>query len=106
MMKKSLIGAIVLSMALAVPVFAADNTAPQKGATGAGFEERKADVLKRIDARMARIQQEKDCVNAAKSHDELKACRDKYGPPGGHQGMMKGPMGPGGSGHPGGQTAQ
>ena len=87
-MKKALIGAILISLAFALPAFAAEGNEPQKAA-GPRFEERKAEILKRIDERRA-------CVQAANNHEDLKACMEKFGPhnpqggPGG-QGRMGGP---------------
>jgi len=75
-MKKTFIAAAVLSLAFAVPVFAADGGQPQKG-QAPSFEQRQAEVLKMIDARAAGIQDERSCVQAAKNLDDLKACRDK-----------------------------
>lgn len=31
-----------------------------------------------IDKKMENLKQEKDCVSAAKNHEELKACKDKF----------------------------
>lgn len=52
------------------------------------FSERKAKLLKLIEQRRARLDQEKTCVEAAKTYDELKKCRPE----------PRGPMGPGGPG--------
>jgi len=59
------------------PAFEADN-APQFNGAGPSFEQRKSDILKHIDERIARNQEEKSCVQAAKNHDDIKACRDKF----------------------------
>jgi len=65
---------------------AADN-GPQKNGPGENFEERKAEVLRRIDKRIARNQEEKACVQAANNHEALRACREKFKPerPEGHE---------------------
>jgi hypothetical protein len=65
------------TMLLAVPAFAADNSSQPKG-PGPNFEQHRAEILKRIDGRIARNQEEKSCVQAAKNHDDIKACRDKF----------------------------
>jgi hypothetical protein len=75
-MKKTLI-AMAVSILFAAPAIAADN-APQAKGPDQNFEQRKADILKRIDERIARNQEEKACVEAAKNHDDLKACREKF----------------------------
>ena len=67
----------LITLFIAVPAFAADN-APQPKGPGPNFEQHRADILKRIDARIARNQEEKSCVQAAKNHDDIKACRDKF----------------------------
>ena len=101
-MKKALISAIVITLAFALPAFAAENNQPQQ-ARGPGFEERKAEILGHIDERIARNQQERACVQAAKSREDLKACRDKFGPPD-RQGGPGGQGRPAGRGGPGGQA--
>ncbi len=98
-MKKAFSIAIAITLAFALPALA-------QQARGPGFEERKAEVLKHIDERIARNEQEKACVQAAMSHQDLMACKDKFAPPnrqggpGGPGGMGMG--GPGGQGRPGG----
>jgi len=73
---KTVMIAMAVSILIAAPAFAADN-APQPKGPGPSFEQRKSDILKHIDERIARNQEEKTCVQAAKNHDDLKACRDK-----------------------------
>ena len=75
-MKRTFIAAAVLSLAFAVPVFAADYGQPQQGQT-MNFDQKKAEILKMIDARATGIQDQRSCVQAAKNHDDLKVCRDK-----------------------------
>lgn len=69
--------AVAVSILFAVPVFAVDN-APQPKGPGPNFEQRKAEILKRIDGRIARNQEERACVQAAQNHNDIKACRDKF----------------------------
>lgn len=75
-MKTKIISA-VFAMFLAVPAFAVDNSSQPKS-PGPNFEQHRGDILKRIDARIARNQEEKSCVQAAKNHDDVKGCRDKF----------------------------
>ena len=42
------------------------------------FEAKKAKVLKHIEQRIAHNTEEKACVQAAASHEALKACREKF----------------------------
>jgi hypothetical protein len=107
-MKRAVIAAIVLSMVFALPAFAIESNeppnVPSKGPPPS-FEQRKAQLLKNLGERNTRLQQEKDCVEASKKDDDLKACREKYGPSYGPGGL--GRMGrPGGPTSPGGQTPQ
>ena len=94
-MKKAWIMAIAATLALSLPAFAADNTQPQQ-AKSSSFEEMKAGILKHIEEHLAGVEQEKACVQATKSQDDLTTCRDKYGPPR----PQGGPGGPGGQGGP------
>jgi len=96
-MKKAFIGAIVITMAFALPGLAAENYQPQQ-ARGPGLEARKAEVLKHIDERIAGIEQVRACVQAANCREDLRACKDKFGPPdrqGGPAGQGR-PVGRGG----------
>jgi hypothetical protein len=98
--KRAVITAVILSMVFAAAAFAAESNEPPQG-PAPSFEQRKAEVLEFLDQRITRQQQEKACVEAAKNPDELKACREKYGPPNRPGGPVR-PGGPGGHGAPGG----
>ena len=77
-MKKTVIGlAAALSLAFAASAFAAEGTQPSTG-TPPDFEQMKAYRLQKIDDRMNSLQKEKVCVKAAKSQDDLRACRSKH----------------------------
>lgn len=39
------------------------------------FEQKKAEIMQRLSAKFARVQAEQACVEAATSHDALKACK-------------------------------
>ena len=69
--------AVAVSILFVAPVFSADN-APQFKGPGPNFEQRKSEILKRIDERIARNHEERSCVQAAMNHYDLKACRDKF----------------------------
>ena len=62
-MKKAIVIAAI-SLALAGSAFAADAGKPEN------FEQKKAEVLKLLD-------EAKTCVQAAKNHDDFKACKEK-----------------------------
>lgn len=79
-------GAAVLSLVCAVPAFATDvSQTPAEPAPT--FEQLKADHLKKIDERLNSLQKEKTCIQSAKTHEELRACRLK------HKKEMKGQRG-------------
>ncbi len=99
-MKREVIAALALSLAFALPAFAAESNEPPKG-TPPTFEQRKAQYLKNIDERSARLQEEKTCIQAAKSENDFRACRNKFGPP--HTPPF-GPEGPPGMARPGGPS--
>lgn len=77
-MKRIIVAAALL--VAASTAFATD--APPPGGRGMGpgpnFDKVKADVAGRINARIARNQEELSCVQAAKNHADLKACREKF----------------------------
>jgi hypothetical protein len=75
-MKTALIAAI-LTGALIVSAFAADSDTNPQG-LGQDFEQKKSDVLKHIEQRIARVQEEKACVQSAKAHSDIRACREKF----------------------------
>ena len=75
-MKRTIIAAAVLSLAFAVPVFATEGGQPPKG-QAPNFEQKQAELLKNIDARIASLQDDRACVQNAKSNEDLKACKDK-----------------------------
>jgi hypothetical protein len=76
-MKKALIAATVLSLACGLPTFAADIAQPPQ-APAPNFDQRKADILKMIEGRINSLQDEKNCVQAAKNHEDLQVCREKH----------------------------
>lgn len=77
-MKRALITA-VLAVVFITPAFAADTPATTKG-PGHGIEQKKTEILQHIQERITNSQAEMTCVKSAQSHDELKACREKYRP--------------------------
>ncbi len=76
-MKTITIAVILVSMGFLTPAFAQDNQ-PRKG-PGPDFESRKTQILQRIDERLKGLQDKKDCIQAARSHDDLKSCMEKFG---------------------------
>ncbi len=100
-MKRAVIAAFVLSLAFALPAFAAESNEPPKGAAPT-FEQRKAQYLKSIDERSARLQEEKTCIQASKNENDFRACRNKFGPPHAPPFSLEGPPGMARPGSPGG----
>lgn len=92
-MKTALL-ATLLMWVFAVPAVAADRQESVQGldqpvtdranrSPGAGqsVEQKKAEIIQHIEARLTSSQAEIVCVQAAQSHDELRNCREKYRPP-------------------------
>lgn len=75
--------ALVLAFALmgATSVFAQQGTPPggDEGKTGPNFEQRKANILKRMEARMQQLQKTHDCVQQAQDGAALRACDPRHG---------------------------
>lgn len=91
--------AVALVLVFALPVFAVDVSKTPAG-TAPTFDQMKADRMKKIDERMTSLQEEKACVQAAKTQDDLKACwvkhKDEMKEHRGDMKMKGGPGGPGG----------
>jgi hypothetical protein len=74
---KTKIISVFIAMLFAFPAFAVDGTTLPKPA-GPNFEKHKSEIISRIDARIARNQEEKSCVQASQNPADIKACRDKF----------------------------
>lgn len=77
-MKTVLITSAFISIC-AIQAGAAELTTNQQG-SGKNIELKKAEILQHIQDRITNSQAEIACVKAAQSHDELKACKEKYRP--------------------------
>ena len=42
------------------------------------FEQKKAQILRHLDQKIAHVQEEKACVQSAANHDAMKACRERF----------------------------
>ncbi|HTN94746.1 MAG TPA: hypothetical protein VMJ33_09205 [Gallionella sp.] len=76
-MRRAIIAAVLLSLAYAVPILAAEGGKPTSAPVQT-FEQRQAEMLKFADQRIAILQEGKTCVKAAKKDDDLNACREKF----------------------------
>jgi hypothetical protein len=76
-MKKALFVAFALMGA--TTVFAQQQGTPPAGGDGQNFAQRKAEILKRIDARIQQGQKTRDCVQQAQDKDALRACDPRHG---------------------------
>jgi hypothetical protein len=75
-MTRFLIGAM-LSVVCALSSWAGEESPGQRGANRP-FAQKQAEILARIEQKIAQKQEEKVCVQAATSRDDLDACRDKF----------------------------
>lgn len=78
-MKTAIIAAILACVSV-MPAFAGQEDNNQREQQRPVFEQRKADILQRIQRREGKIREEKACIQAARSHEEVRLCREKYGP--------------------------
>jgi len=69
--------AALISLSIVMPAFATEGGQPRIG-PGPDFELRKAEILKRIDQRLTRLQEMKACIQAARTRDDARACREKF----------------------------
>jgi opacity protein-like surface antigen len=76
---KSLLLAALFAAFCVSSVYAADDSGPPQGGAAA-FGQRKAMIINHIDERIAQLQAMKACVKSAQSREDMKGCREKYGP--------------------------
>jgi len=50
------------------------------GQNGANFEQRKEELINRINARISHLQGLSSCLQSAQNHQAAGACMDKFGP--------------------------
>jgi hypothetical protein len=77
-MKRGVIAGMLLSLAFAVPAFAAESKVQPKVAEPQ-LQETRTQVLKNLDQRITKLQQEKACVKAAKTDGEINNCTANQG---------------------------
>ena len=103
-MKQGLMAAAVLAAAFTAPAWAADSGPAEKGPQVKGgkqqqgapdLKERKAQILKGIDERIAGLQKDMKCVQAAKTDADLQGCRQKSRGARDDRRRERGPMGMG-----------
>jgi hypothetical protein len=75
-MKKTCIMTAVLMLAFVSLAFSAEDVSPDE-TSGASFEQKKADKIRKLDKQIIQLQKGKACVQAATDHKTLKACRKK-----------------------------
>ncbi len=71
-MRMMLVGAGVVLVVLVVVLFVFHHRT-------SNFEPQKAEILKRIDQRLTRLQQMRGCIQAAHTWDDARACKEKFG---------------------------
>ena len=77
-MRRTLFAVVAASLLFAMPSIAANGGQTGQG-SGAPFEQRKAELLSRIDQRLGRLQQARGCVSAATTPETLRACMPRHG---------------------------
>lgn len=77
-MKRALFAVVAASLLCAMPSIAANGGQPGQG-SGVPFEQRKAEIVSRIDQRLVRLQEARACVSAAASPEALRACLPRHG---------------------------
>lgn len=75
-MKKMLLATILAIVCVTSAVAGEVDT--QSDRTPPTFEEKKAEILSHLKEKITRDQAEQSCVQGAKSHDDLKTCREKF----------------------------
>lgn len=69
----------VLIFALGVPILAyAQNPEGAKPQEKISIEQRKAKIISSIDERIKMLQEEKACISAAQTPEDLRKCREKF----------------------------
>ena len=77
-MKKLILIFLVVIFAFGVSILAyAQNTEPAKPQEKVSIEEIKVRMISSIDERIKMLQEEKTCVSAAKTPEDLRKCREK-----------------------------
>ncbi|NDD92939.1 hypothetical protein EBZ37_12750 [bacterium] len=67
---------LILSISsLATPLFAAETTA-KNGVDAKNFESRKTEILSKIDERMKKLQEHRNCMASAPDQEAIRKCRE------------------------------
>jgi hypothetical protein len=74
------IKALIVSFLMAWFVLVCTVNNGYSASAGGGFEQRKAQQLRRIDTRINQMQEQKRCVSAATNEDDMNACRERSRP--------------------------
>lgn len=77
-MRTAVIAAIVTAFCASPVIGAADNL--DQSGQEQGVEQKRDEMLRHIQERITNSQAEITCVSAARSHDELRACHEKFRP--------------------------
>lgn len=76
-MKNRLITAAIISLMLTGSALAADKPGTKTDGDD-NFKTNKELIIKHLDARIEMLQREKACVEAAKTDEDINACREKF----------------------------
>ena len=72
---------LTTSVLTAAAMFASNVNGYCASASAARFEERQAQHLRRLESRIARMQEQKTCIAAATTDDAIKTCQERSRPP-------------------------
>jgi hypothetical protein len=72
---------LALSFLTAAVVFAWNvNNGYSANAARGSFEQRKAEQLKRVETRIAHLQEQRTCISAATNEDVIQVCPERFQP--------------------------
>jgi uncharacterized protein HemX len=76
-MKKTLIAAVAVSLALALSILAVE-VGQAQNVPVQSFDQNKTEMLKMLDTRITSLQEAKNCIQAAQTNDDITVCREKH----------------------------
>jgi len=75
-MRTALIAATAV-LVLSTPLYSQEQKGMLKGTAPDNFEQRRTGILNSIDQRINSLQEERTCIQAAKSNEDIRSCAEK-----------------------------